>query len=213
MSICQRSGDTRPFIKQMEDRGCLSKMAVYEWSAESITNTALNSQFTQYKPEWRINREMKEGERTGKCSMLYMFFPLSLSLSLTADVWPLEMFCCQPKPACHSARHCQPRVMVLISSAWLLLESRSYMKDLFSAVLVFLQMSPVHIGGHESSQAVEAAATCFYVRTCLHTQIKIKLDRNHGLQHPSSCLHGSKCVKPQRSRLVATATKTCHLRG
>lgn len=59
------------------------------------------------------------------------------------------------------------------------------MKDLFSALLVFLQMSPVHIGGHESSWVVEAAAICFYVRTCLHTQKKKKkkkkLDRNHGL--------------------------------
>lgn len=172
MSICQRSGDTRPFIKQMEDRGCLSKMAVYEWSAESISNTALNSQFTQYKPEWRINREMKKGvereREQGNVQHRICFF----LLSLFADVWPLKMFCCQPKPACRSARLCQPRVMVLISSARLLLESHSYMKDLFSAVLVFLQMSPVHIGGHESSRVVEAAAICFYVHTCLHTQIK-----------------------------------------
>lgn len=212
MSICQWSGDTRPFIKQMEDRGCLSKMAVYEWSSESIANTALNSQFTQYKPEWRINREIKErverGREQGNVQHCIYFF-----LSLSVVVWPLEMFCCQPKSACCSARLCQPRVMVLISSARLLLESRSYMKDLFSAVLVFLQMSPVHIGGHESSRVVEAAATCFYVRTCLHTQIKIKLDHNPGLQHPSSCLHGSKCVKAQRSRVLATATKTCHLWG
>lgn len=162
------------------------------------------------------NKRRNEGERVerereqGNVQRRICFFP---SLSLSADVWPLEMFCCQPKPACRSARQCQPRVMVLISSARLLLESRSYMKDLFSAVLVFLQMSPVHIGDHESSRVVEAAATCFYVRTCLHTQIKIKLDRNHGLQHPSSCLHGSKCVKAQRSRVVATATKTCHLWG
>ncbi len=105
------------------------------------------------------------------------------------------MFCCQPKPACCFARQCQPRLMVLISSARLLLESRSYMKDMFSAVLVFLQMFSVHIRAHESSRVVEAAATCFYVRTCLHTQIKIKLDRNHGLQHPSILLTRVKMCK------------------
>ncbi len=69
------------------------------------------------------------------------------------------------------------------------------MKDMFSAVLVFLQMSSVHIRAHESSRVVEAAATCFYVRTCLHTQIKIKLDRNHGLQHPSILLTRVKMCK------------------
>lgn len=78
MSICQRSGDTRPFIKQMEDRGCLSKMAVYEWSAESIANTELNSQFTQYKPEWKLNREMEREEREreqGNVQHRICFFP------------------------------------------------------------------------------------------------------------------------------------------
>lgn len=153
---------------------------------------------------------MKKGveiENREMFNVVYGFF----LLSLFADVWPLEMFCCQPKSACRSARLCQPRVIVLISSARLLLENRSYMKDLFSAVLVFLQMSPVHIGGHESSWVVEAAAICFYVRTCLHTQIKKKETRPQS--PPWSCLHGSKCVKPQHSRLVATATKTCHLWG
>lgn len=113
---------------------------------------------------------MKKGaERENREMFNVVYFFL---LSLFADVWPLEMFCCQPKSACHSARLCQPRVIVLISSARLQLESHSYMKDLFSALLVFLQMSPVHIGGHESSWVVEAAAICFYVRTCLHTQKK-----------------------------------------
>lgn len=111
-----------------------------------------------------------------------------------------KCFGCQPKPACGSAGLRETRLMVLVSSTRLLLENRSYMKDVFSAVLVLLQMSPVRIGGHESSRVVDTAPTRFYMRTCLRRQIKITPSRNRALQQPLSCLHGSKRVKFERSR-------------
>lgn len=82
----------RLFIKQME------WLSMARWNACLwVIDRRVNSDSHSAKRERKGGRREINGEMNKKCSTLHISVSMYVC-PFSADVWPLEMFCCQPNP-------------------------------------------------------------------------------------------------------------------